>query len=103
MSLDFHRVLAIALLSTVLTACSTSTGTINTPIGKIQLGMYIDDVEEVLGAGTVVETGQAEGEWVVLTKRYPSDDGRSYVVYYVNEVVRRWELKEITSSASQTQ
>ena len=103
MNVDFRQIVSIGLLSIALSACSTSTGTINTPIGKIQIGMYIDDVESVLGNGTVVEAGQAEGEWVVQTKRYPSDDGRTYVVYYVNDIVRRWELKETASSASQSQ
>ena len=100
MLFDLRRLLGIVLLAILLSACSTSTGTINAPIGKIQLGMFIEDVEEVLGPGTIVEAERMEGEFAVVTKRYPSADGRSYVVYYVNEVVRRWELKDQASASA---
>jgi hypothetical protein len=103
MHLDIRRLLSIALLAVLLSACSTSTGTINTPIGKIQLGMYIEDVEDVLGPGTVLESERLEGEFRVQRKGYASADGRTYVVYYVDDIVRRWELREDSASAEQTQ
>jgi hypothetical protein len=103
MRIDLRRIVAVGLLAIGLSACSTSTGTINTPIGKIQLGMYLDEVEDILGPGTVVVPGREQGTFIVETLSYPSGDGRTYVVYYVNEVVRRWELKDQASTASQSQ
>ncbi len=96
MRLELRRMVVIVVIGFMavgLSACSTSTGTINTPIGQIQLGMYLDDVHEFLGDGMVVEPLKTRGENTVETRAYPSDDGRTYIVYYVNDVVRRWELK----------
>ena len=101
MRFDFHRMIAIGMLSVALSACSTTTGTINTPIGKIQLGMYIDDVTDVLGEGSVVVAERSEGQFLVQTRAYPNDDGRTFVVYFVNDVVRRWELTDRPPTASQ--
>lgn len=97
------RLLALGILSVTLAACSTSTGMINTPIGKIQLGMYIDEVEDILGQGSIVEPERSDGTYTTQTRSYPSGDGRRYVVYYVNDVVRRWELQDQASAASQSQ
>ena len=103
MRLEFRRIVPIGVLAVGLSACSTSTGTINSPIGTIQIGMFIDDVQEILGVGTVVEPLEARGEFTVETRAYPSNDGRSYVVYYVNDIVRRWELKEKAPTMSTAQ
>lgn len=103
MSRSLCRLLTIGILSLVLNACSTTTGSINTPIGKIQLGMYADDVEDILGPGNVIGAERNEGEFVTQTLSYPANDGRTYVVYYVNDVVRRWELKDGSSSMSRAQ
>jgi len=106
MRLELHRivvVVAIGFMALGLSACSTSTGTINSPIGLIQLGMYIDDVDEILGPAMVVSEERLKGEFLVQTLAYPSDDGRTYVVYYVNDVVRRWELKERAPTVSTAQ
>jgi hypothetical protein len=100
MHLEFRRIVAIGLLVMVLSGCSTSTGTINTPIGAIQIGMYLDEVQDVLGQGSVLEQPRTQGAFVIETHTYPSNDGRTYVVYYVDEVVRRWELKELPPTAS---
>lgn len=102
MLLVLRRIATIGLLSFVLSACSTSTGTINSPIGKIQIGMYMDEVEDILGSGTV-EAESEGGDFFTQTLSYPAKDGRRYVVYYVNDVVRRWELKDQASSMSQAQ
>ena len=103
MRLELRRIVAIIIMAGGLSACSTSTGQINTPIGKIQLGMYIDDVEDMLGPGSVVTAENSRGTNVIETRAYRAQDGRTYVVYYVNEVVRRWELKEQAPTASTTQ
>ncbi|MGD8415187.1 MAG: hypothetical protein PVF33_13190 [Candidatus Latescibacterota bacterium] len=103
MLLVLRRIVTIGLLSFVFSACSTSTGTINTPIGKIQIGMYKDDVQDILGSGTVIDEATSEGTFITQTLSYPAQDGRTYVVYYVNDVVRRWELKDQASTMSQAQ
>ena len=94
---------AIGFMAVGLSACSTSTGTINSPIGIIQLGMYIEDVQEILGEGVAVDPEKLVGEIRIQTRSYPSNDGRTYVVYYVDDVIRRWELKEQAPTASTAQ
>lgn len=96
------QLLTIGMLSFVINACSTTTGAINTPIGKVQLGMYSDEVEDILGPGNVIGEKRNEGEFSTQTMSYPASDGRVYLVYYVNDIVRRWELKDRVSSVSQT-
>jgi hypothetical protein len=103
MLLVLRRIATIGLLSFVFSACSTSTGTINSPIGKIQIGMYKDDVQDILGNGTVLEPETSEGAFITQTLSYPAEDGRTYVVYYVDDVVRRWELRDRASTMSQAQ
>lgn len=103
MRLEFRRIVAIGVLAIGLSACSTSTGTINSPIGLIQLGMDIEDVEDILGEGVAVEAESAKGQYLVQTRAYPSNDGRTYVVYYVDDVIRRWELTDQAPTASTAQ
>ena len=103
MRLVLRRIATIGLLSFAISACSTTTGTINTPVGKIQIGMYMEDVEDILGQGTILGSEQVTGENDTQLIQYPTTDGRRYVVYYVNEVVRRWELKDSTTGVSQAQ
>ncbi len=103
MRLEFRRLVVIGIIAIGLSACSTSTSTINSPIGIIQLGMYLDDVQDILGEGVVVDSEKLKGEFLVQTRAYPSNDGRTYVVYYVDDVVRRWELKERVPTASTAQ
>ena len=98
-----RRLFVFGLLSISLSACATSTGTFNTPIGAIQLGMYVDEVEDILGQGSVVEAQRKEGSYTIETRSYASGDGRRYVVYYVNDIVRRWELKDQAPATSQSQ
>ncbi len=55
MRLELSRMVTMAFMVFAFSACSTSTGTYNTPIGTIQLGMHIEDIRDILGEGTVVE------------------------------------------------
>ena len=101
MRVELSRIIAMCAIVVGLSACSTSTGLINTPIGKIQLGMYIEDVGDILGEGSVLVPERAEGEFLVQTRVYPAQDGRRFVVYYVNDIVRRWELQDRPSTAAE--
>lgn len=100
MRLELSRMVTMAFMVFAFSACSTSTGTYNTPIGTIQLGMHIEDIRDILGEGTVVEPLEERGVYTLETRAYPARDGRSYVVYFVNDIVRRWELKERVPTAS---
>ncbi len=103
MSLYFGRILGIFIVAFSLSACRTSTGLINQPIGLIQLGMEIEEVSDVLGEGDLVKSDATGGRFLIETRAYPSRDGRVYVIYFVDDVVRRWELVDRAPTARQSE
>ncbi len=101
MSLCVRHLIGLVLMSTTLVACSTSVGTINTPIGELQLGMELEEVGDILGAGTVVKPLEVRGKYSTEMRSYPKSDGRIYLVHYVDNIVRRWELRDRVTTESQ--
>ena len=87
------RLLCLGAVCISLSACGGSKPTIAEPVGRVQLGMTIEEVTSVLGSGQVVEPGQHVGAHAVEVREFPSGDGRIYVVRFVDGLVRRWELQ----------
>ncbi len=63
------------------------------PVGRVQLGMTVDEVAQVLGSGQVVEPAPTGTPHAMEVREYPADNGRTYVVRFVDGIVRRWELR----------
>ena len=66
---------------------------ITEPVGRVQLGMTVEEVTQVLGSGQVVEPAPSGMPHAMEVREYTSDDGRIYVVRFVDGLVRRWELR----------
>jgi len=66
---------------------------ITEPVGRVQLGMTVEEVTQVLGSGQVVEPAASGAPHAMEVREYPADDGRIYVVRFVDGLVRRWELR----------
>lgn len=93
MRLSFTQFLCVCAVTISLAACGSSRPTITEPVGKIQLGMSVAEVGNILGDGQVVESPQDVGAHSMEVREYPAGNGRVYSVRYIDGLVRRWEIK----------
>lgn len=93
MTRTFIQTLGACAVALSLTACGSSKPKITEPVGRVQLGMTVMEVSNVLGDGSIVSPASSDGAHTLEVREYPASNGRVYVVRYVDGLVRRWELQ----------
>jgi hypothetical protein len=87
------HVVAAGVFCLSAAACGGSKPSITEPVGRVQLGMTVVEVTNVLGSGRVVEPAQSDGAHTREVREYAADNDRVYVVRFIDGLVRRWEIQ----------
>ena len=95
MRLFLIKNLGVCVVCLLLAACGSSKPKIAEPVGKVQLGMSVSEVSNVLGDGQVIEPAQGDGAHTMEVRQYAASNGRVYVVRFIDGLVRRWEIQSL--------